>query len=139
MENTKTASQLYYELSLKEKQSKNYLLRLKNSVFTQESMHIQFYLRENILVNLKKDKELLISLIECQKKKLYYSYERVCKKGLSHWLICKLNTDVVSLIHSYYSPTWKDVDDVIITKNKHMIEPFKEILQNCDALLHDII
>ena len=133
------ATRLYYELSLKEKQSKKYLLRLKNSVFTQESMHIQFYLRENILVNLKKEKELLISLIECQKKKLYSSYERVCKKGLSYWLICKLNTDVVSLIHSYYSPTWKDVDDVIITKNKHMIEPFKEILQNCDALLHDII
>jgi len=133
------ATRLYYELSLKEKQSKKYLLRLKNSVFTQESMYIQFYLRENILVNLKKEKELLISLIECQKKKLYSSYERVCKKGLSHWLICKLNTDVVSLIHSYYSPTWKDVDDVIITKNKHMIEPFKEILQNCDALLHDII
>ena len=133
------ATRLYYELSLKEKQSKKYLLRLKNSVFTQESMHIQFYLRDRIIVNLKKEKDLLISLIECQKKKLYYSYERVCKKGLSHWLICKLNTDVVSLIHSYYSPTWKDVDDVIITKNKHMIEPFKEILQNSDALLHDII
>jgi hypothetical protein len=133
------ATRLYYELSLKEKQSKKYLLRLKNNVFTQESMHIQFYLRENILVNLKKEKELLISLIECQKKKLYSSYERVCKKGLSHWLICKLNTDVVSLIHSYYSPTWKDVDDVIITKNKHMIEPFKEILHKCDAVLHDII
>ena len=133
------ATRLYYKLCLKEKQSKNYLLRLKNSVFTRESMHIQFYLRENILVNLKKEKELLISLIECQKKKLYYSYERVCKKGLSHWLICKLNTDVLSLIHSYYSPTWKDVDDVIIAKNNHMIEPFKGILQKCDALLHDII
>jgi len=133
-----SATHLYYKLSLKEKQSKNYLLRLKNSVFTQESMHIQFYLRENILVNLKKDKELLISLIECQKKKLYYSYEHVCKKGLSHWLICKLNTDVVSLIHSYYSPTWKDVDDVIIANNKHIIEPFNEILHKCDTVLYKL-
>lgn len=134
-----SATRLYYELSLKEKQSKKYFFRLKNNVYTQESMHIQFYLRENILVNLKKEKELLISLIEFQKKNLYSSYERVCKKGLTFWLICKLNTDVVSFIHSYYSPTWKDVDDVIIAKNKHLIEPLKGILQKCDALLHNII
>lgn len=103
-------SQDYYRICLEEKQCKSYLKKINPVKYKSINLsHSFFYTREKYLFDLKKKKELFLSIFDNTREKIKYTLLNSEKNGIRNYLMNHLNGDIFFYIVGFLDPTNNDI------------------------------